>query len=69
MTQKPKATIDAEEIGLQADRGYFRGLQIKACEELGAVPLVPKPNMSGSIAAGRFDRSAFTYECISLSSG
>ena len=62
MTAKAKAAMDAEEIEVLADRGYFSGPQIKACEELGAVTLVPKPNTSGSKAAGRFDRSEFIYD-------
>ncbi|OAO03124.1 transposase [Sphingomonadales bacterium EhC05] len=62
MAAKAKAAMDAQEIEVLADRGYFSGQQIKACEELGAVPLVPKPNTSGSRAAGRFDKSQFTYE-------
>lgn len=62
MAEKAKAAMAADEIEVLADRGYFGGPQIKACEELGAVPLVPKPNTSGSRAAGRFDRSEFTYD-------
>ncbi len=62
MTEKAKVAMDAEEIEVLADRGYFSGPQIKACEEQGAMPLVPKPNTSGSRAAGRFDRSDFIYE-------
>lgn len=61
VTEKSKAAMEADEIEVLADRGYFSGTQIKACEELGAVPLVPKPNTSGSRAAGRFDRSDFIY--------
>ena len=62
MTRKAKAAMGAEDIDVLADRGYFSGPQIKACDELGATPFVPKPNTSGSRAAGRFDRSEFIYD-------
>lgn len=62
MTQKAKMAMDAEEIEVLADRGYFSGPQIKACEELGASAFVPKPNTSGAKAAGRFDRTDFIYD-------
>lgn len=62
MAEKAKLAMDTDKLEVLADRGYFSGPQIKVCEELGAVPLVPKPNTSGSKAAGRFDRSEFTYD-------
>lgn len=62
MTRKAKAAMGAEDIDVLADRGYFSGPQIKACEEQGASAFVPKPNTSGSKAAGRFDRAEFIYD-------
>ena len=44
-----------------ADRGYYSGEQIKACEDTGVAAILPKPNTSGARAKGRFDRSDFIY--------
>ena len=45
-----------------ADRGYFSGAQIRACEEAGMTPMVPKPLTSNSKAEGRFDKRDFVYD-------
>jgi transposase len=42
-----------------ADRGYFSGPEILACEELGVIPLVAKPLTSGNRAKGQFDKRDF----------
>lgn len=47
-----------------ADRDYFSGPQIKACEELGASPMLPRPHTSGAKVAGRFDQDDFVYEAV-----
>ena len=44
-----------------ADRGYFAGRQIVACEEAGMVTYVPKPYTSGAKADGRFGKQDFVY--------
>lgn len=44
-----------------ADRGYFSGVEIKACEDADIFALVPKPMTSGAPAEGRFDKSDFVY--------
>jgi len=44
-----------------ADRGYFNGPEIKACEEAGITPLVPKPMTSNAKAEGRFSKADFIY--------
>ena len=49
--------------GLQAfaDRGYFSGPQLKACEDSGITTFVPKPMTSNAKAEGRFDKGDFIY--------
>jgi hypothetical protein len=42
-----------------ADRGYFKGEEILACEETGMTPLVPKP--LSAKAEGRFSKQDFIY--------
>jgi transposase len=44
-----------------ADRGYFSGEEIRACEAIGVTPYVPKPFTSGAKADGRFGKQDFVY--------
>src|SRR3546814_18998023 len=60
------ARVADEAIGHQslqafADRGYFNGPEIKACEDAGIAVFVPKPMMSNAKANGRFDKADFLY--------
>ena len=44
-----------------ADRGYYSGPGLKACEDEGVAVLVPKPMTSNARAEGRFDKTDFIY--------
>lgn len=44
-----------------ADRGYYSGRQLLACEQGGMVPYVPKPLTSGAKAESRFGKQDFVY--------
>jgi transposase len=44
-----------------ADRGYFSGTELKACEDDGITTFVPKPMTSNAKADGRFDKADFVY--------
>lgn len=44
-----------------ADRGYYSGQGLKACEDAGVAALVPKPMTSNARAEGRFDKTDFVY--------
>ena len=48
-----------------ADRGYYKGLEILACEQAGIATFVPKPLTSGSKAEGRFGKQDFIYVAAS----
>lgn len=61
MSQKAKAAMGAERLEMLADRGYFSGEEILACESLGVTPYVPKPLTSGAKADGRFGKQDFSY--------
>jgi transposase len=56
-----KAAMGAESLEVLADRGYFDGEEILACEALGVTPYVPKPRTSNAKAVGRFDKQDFIY--------
>ena len=60
-----KLARDATEVhGLTviADRGYFKGEAILACDEVGITAIVPKTKTPGAKADGRFDRADFIYD-------
>ncbi len=44
-----------------ADRGYFSGTELRACEDDGITTFVPKPMTSNAKADGRFDKADFVY--------
>jgi transposase len=61
MAGQAKAAMGAERIDVLADRGYFSGEEILACEAINVTPYVPKPCTSGAKAAGRFGKDDFVY--------
>jgi transposase len=48
-----------------ADRGYYNGPELKACEDAGMETYVPKPLTSSAKADGRFDKADFVYDAAS----
>jgi len=58
---KAKAAMGVEHLEVLADRGYFSGEEIRACEGMGVTPYVPKPLTSGAKADGRFGKQDFSY--------
>jgi transposase len=58
---KAKAAMGVERLEVLADRGYFSGEEILACETIGVTPYVPKPLTSGAKAEGRFGKQDFVY--------
>jgi transposase len=61
MAQQAKAAIETDELSVVADRGYFKGSEIKACDEAGIVTYLPKPQTSGNLAKGRYSKRDFRY--------
>ena len=61
MAAKAKVAMQAETLEALADRGYYSGDQLLACEEISVKPYVPKPRTSNARAAGRFDKEDFDY--------
>jgi len=54
MTNRARAAIGSEVIEVVADRGYYKGEEIVACEQAGNTVYLPKPMTSGLYAKGRF---------------
>jgi transposase len=61
MAGQAQAATGHEALTVLADRGYFKGEEILACEQAGSVPYVPKPLTSGAKAEGRFGKQDFVY--------
>jgi transposase len=62
MAKEAQAAMGASDLTAIADRGYFKGEEILACEAAGVTPLVPKPLTSGAKADGRFGKPDFVYD-------
>ena len=60
--RQTNAVTGANNLAVLADRGYFSGEEIVACEAAGVIPIVPKPLTSGAKGAGRFGKQDFSYQ-------
>src|SRR5262245_42270554 len=61
MAKQAKAVLQVEELAAIADRGYFNGEEILACEEASITVTLPKPMTSNAKAEGRFGKQDFRY--------
>ena len=61
MAKQAKAIIETNELTVVADRGYFSGEEIKACEDAEITTYLPKPQTSGNQAKGLFGKRDFIY--------
>jgi transposase len=62
MAKQAKSVLERETLDVVADRGYYSGREIRACEQAGIDAYLPKPNTSGNKAKGQFDRCEFQYK-------
>jgi transposase len=62
MAKQAKAAMATPELQVIADRGYFNGEEILACEAAGVTPFVSKPMTSNAKAEGRFDKEDFVFD-------
>src|SRR5476651_318075 len=61
MANQAKAAMEAEKLEAFADRGYFKGKEILACEGAGITVTLPKPQTSEAKSEGRFGKQDFRY--------
>lgn len=62
MAKQAREAMGASDLTVIADRGYFKGEEILACQEAGISAIVPKTATSGAKADGRFDKADFIYD-------
>ena len=56
-----KAVLQTDKLDAVADRGYFNGVEILACDRAGIAVTLPKPMTSGAKSKGRFGKQDFVY--------
>jgi len=61
MAKQTKATLEATNLDVIADRGYFSGDEILECDKDGITVTLPKPMTSNAKAEGRFGKQDFRY--------
>lgn len=61
MAKQAKAVLATQALHVVADRGYYHGEELQACEQENITTYLPKPRTSPNKAKGLFDRSAFHY--------
>ena len=61
MGKQAKAALEAKKLKAVTDRGYFKGEELKACEDADIETYLPKPQTSNAQAKGRFGRRDFIY--------
>ncbi len=61
MALEARAAMGKVRLQAHADRGYYNGRELKACEDAGIAAYVPKPMTCNAKAEGRFDKADFIY--------
>ncbi len=61
MARKAQKTLGRKKMDVLADKGYFKSLEILACEKSGITAYLPKTDTSGQHARGLFVRRDFKY--------
>lgn len=62
MGKQAKEEMGVSKLTAVADRGYYSGEEIKACEEANIKTYLPKPQTSGNISKGLFSKRDFIYK-------
>jgi transposase len=61
VAKEAKVILETESLEVVADRGYFSGEEILACDQAGITVTLPKPMTSGAKSDGRFGKQDFAY--------
>jgi transposase len=61
VAKEAKAALQTDTLEAVADRGYFNGEEIVACDRAGITVTMPKPMTSGAKSEGRFGKQDFAY--------
>ena len=61
MGRQAKEVLGVDKLEAVADRGYYSGEELKACDDAGITVTLPKPMTSGMEAKGQFGKHDFVY--------
>jgi len=61
MAMQAKEALETEELDVVADRGYFKGEEILACDQDNITTYLPRPLTSSSTKKGLFNKRDFIY--------
>ena len=61
IASQAKEAIGTDELTVVADRGYYHGEEILACEEAGITTYIPKTHTGTNLAQGQFGKRDFIY--------
>jgi hypothetical protein len=61
VAREAKTALQVDKLETVADRGYFNGEEILACEQAGICVTLPKPMTSRAKLEGRFGKQDFIY--------
>ena len=64
MAEQARQEMGSQTLDVVADRGYYAGDEILACELSGITVTLPKPQTSSAKAAGRFGKQDFVYVAV-----
>jgi transposase len=62
MAIKAQEALGVEKLGVVADKGYYNGKEILACDSVGITAYVAKPLTSANTAQGLYGKERFTYQ-------
>ncbi len=62
MAKQAKEVMETDELDVVADRGYFKGEEIRACDDAGITTYLPRPQTSWSTKKGLFSKRDFIYK-------
>src|SRR4029077_6073217 len=62
MSRKAREASGCEEVTVLADRGYYNGDEVLACEGTGILPIIPKTQTSGNGKRGLFTVADFIFD-------
>jgi transposase len=61
MASQARESMGLADLDAIADRGYYKGQEIKACEDVGIRTYIPKTYTAGNRAKGLYEKSTFHY--------
>lgn len=61
MAIQARTGMGVKELEVVADRGYYKGQEIKICDDAGMTVYIPKSRTSNNRARGLYDKQDFRY--------